>query len=112
MKVVYKENTVNLPDGTSTEEARNILANIYPEVANATAEETSEGLRFVLNAGTKGSDELTVRYGDTEINLPGDTSVDDAREVLSQIHPEIANAQAQESEGTITFTVQSGKKGN
>lgn len=112
MKVVYKENLVNLPEGTSVEEARNILSNIYPEVANATAEETDEGLRFVLTAGTKGSDELRVRYGDTEINLPGDTSVEDAREVLSQIHPEVANATAQEDDGVVTFTVQSGKKGN
>lgn len=113
MKVVYKENVVNLPDGTSAEEAKTILSAIYPEVANATAEETDEGLKFVLNAGTKGSDEIRFRYNDTEINLPAGTTADAAREVLSQIHPEIANATADTKEdGTVVFSVQSGKKGN
>lgn len=112
MKVVYNENSINLPEGTSTEDARNALKGIYPEVANATAVETDEGIRFVVQSGTKGAD-LRVLYGDNEISLPEGTSEQDARTALASIYPEVAGATANYNEetNTIHFVVQSGTKG-
>lgn len=111
MLVKYNDNTINLPEGTTTEEAREALKGIYPEVANATAVETEEGIEFKVQAGTKGSDELKVVYGENSISLPAGTSDEEAREALKGIYPEIANAQADRDGDTLTFSVQAGTKG-
>lgn len=111
MKVTYNDNSLTLPEGTTTEAAREALVGIYPEIANATAEVTSEGIEFKVQAGKKGSDLLKVVYGDNTISLPIDTTIENAREALKGIYPEIANATAELDGDTLTFTVQAGKKG-
>ena len=111
MKVIYNDNTVNLPEGTTVEEARQALKGIYPEVANATAEEVDGGIRFVVQSGTKGAD-LRVIYGENEINLPEGTTDEEARQALATIHPEVANATSNRDGDTLRFVVQSGTKGN
>ena len=111
MLVRYNDNTINLPEGTSVSDARDALKGIYPEIANADAVETSEGITFEVKAGTKGAGELKVVYGDNSISLPAGTSDADAREALKSIYPEIANADASRDGDTLTFTVKAGTKG-
>lgn len=111
MKVTYNDNVLTLPEGTTVEDARNSLKAIYPEIANATAEETSDGIKFVVQAGKKGSDQLKVVYGDNVLSLPAETTTEAARESLKMIYPEIANAHADRDGDTLTFTVEAGKKG-
>ena len=111
MKVTYNDNVLVLPEGTSTEDARNSLKTIYPEIANATAVETEDGIEFVVQAGKKGADLLKVVYGDNVLSLPADTTTEAARDSLKLIYPEIANASANREGDTLTFNVEAGKKG-
>lgn len=111
MKVTYNDNTLTLPEGTTVEDARNALKAIYPEIANAEAVETDDGIEFKVQAGKKGSDSLKVVYGDNTLSLPAGTSTEDARDALKAIYPEIANASADLDGDTLTFSVQAGKKG-
>lgn len=111
MLVKYNDNTLNLPEGTTAEEAREALKGIYPEIANAEAVETAEGIEFAVKAGTKGADELKVVYGDNTLTLPAGTTNEEAREALKGIYPEIANADANRDGDTLTFSVQAGTKG-
>ena len=56
MKVIYNGSVLNLPAGTTIEEARAALVGIYPEIANATATLNAQGqLVFTVKAGTKGN---------------------------------------------------------
>ena len=50
MKVIYNGSVLNLPAGTTIEEARAALVGIYPEIANATAEIKVDGIEFVVKA--------------------------------------------------------------
>lgn len=54
LKVVYGDNALNLPAGTTTEDAREALKAIYPEIANASAERDGDTLTFTVQAGKKG----------------------------------------------------------
>lgn len=112
MKVIYNGSVLNLPAGTTIEEARAALVGIYPEIANATAEIKVDGIEFVVKAGTKGSG-LAVVYNGSTLNLPAGTTVEEARAALVGIYPEIANADATlNAQGQLVFTVKAGTKGN
>ena len=56
VKVVFGDVSVNLPEGTSVEEARSKLGEIYSEIRNAdgTYDEDENVIRFRLTAGDKG----------------------------------------------------------
>lgn len=114
INVSYNENTVSLPEGTTVDEAKDILARIYPEVSNAEGNVDDEGnIDLKVVSGTKGAD-VRVTFGSTSISLPEGTTEDEAREVLAGVHPEIANATSDfdEDENVIRFKVKSGEKGN
>lgn len=113
IKVTYLDNTLELPEGTTVENARHSLAVLFPEISNAEATQTPDGdINFRVQAGKKGSeDALRVVYGDNVLSLPAQTTDEAARESLKVLYPEIANATAERSGGTLTFRVQAGKKG-
>ena len=111
MIIKYNDNTLNLPDGTSHEEACEALKTIFPEVGNAEVTEIEGGLEFSVKAGTKGADSLTVVYGDNTLSMPEPTTTEEAREALKSIFPEVGNAVAERSGDTLTFTVKAGTKG-
>ena len=53
-----------------------------------------------------------VKYNTFELNVDVDLSIDEIREELAEIFPEIENADyTQDEEGTITFTMRAGEKG-
>ena len=55
---------------------------------------------------------IIVKYGDTQLPMPGDTTTVDAKEALARFYPEVRNAQAIVSDnGDIEFKVVSGTKG-
>lgn len=114
MKVIYNGSVLNLPAGTTVEEARAALVGIYPEIANASAEIRVDGIEFVVKAGTKGvTGGLVVVYNGSTLNLPAGTTVEEARAALVGIYPEIANADATlNAQGQLVFTVKAGTKGN
>lgn len=111
MKVTYNGNVLTLPAGTTVEAAREVLKGIYPEIATATVKTTADGIEFVVQAGTKGSD-LVVVYNGSRLSLPEGTTIEAAREVLKGIYPEIATADAAiNAAGELVFTVKAGTKG-
>ena len=55
---------------------------------------------------------MKVIYNDNVLNLSEGTTVEEAREALTPIYPELANAEGvTDANGDITFTVVAGKKG-
>jgi hypothetical protein len=54
---------------------------------------------------------MKVTYNDNILTLPAGTQVEDARTALKAIYPEIANAEAVETDGNIEFFVRAGTKG-
>lgn len=51
---VYEQNRFNVSADLSDDEIKAALANIYPEIANATATREGNTLTFEVKAGTKG----------------------------------------------------------
>lgn len=118
MKVYFEGNVVNLPEGTTVEGARDALSDIFPAIANASVEDTDDGIKFTVQSGTKGADldpeqPVKVVYGDTILNLPAGTSAEDARETVATFQPEVATASISIREDNVVhFEVKSGTKGN
>lgn len=112
IKVTYNGDTLSLPQGTTVEEAKDTLANFHPEVRNAEGVVDADGnIELRVVSGTKGSDSVLVVYGDTEISFPAGTTPEEARDALSNVHSEVANASYEQDGNTIRFFVESGKKG-
>lgn len=51
---VYNDTRVVLPEGTSTQEAKDALARIYPELSSAQAVLRGSEIHFEVQSGTKG----------------------------------------------------------
>jgi len=52
------------------------------------------------------------KYQEHSVIIENDMTVDEAREYLAEIFPEVAHAQATEdADGNITFTIVAGQKG-
>lgn len=107
---VYNDTRIELREGTSVEQAKEILSRLYPELANSTAELDGDVIRFKVQSGTKGAALFAV-YNDTRIELREGTSVEQAKEILSRLYPELANATAEIDGDVIRFKVQAGTKG-
>lgn len=112
MQIKYGANQFPVPEGSSIEEIKTALSAIYPELANAEAIRTEDGYEFVVQAGTKGSDDITVVYGQNRFTVPGGMTDEEIKTAVSAIYPELANASATREENTVTFTVQAGTKGH
>ena len=111
--VKYGDTQLPMPVGTTAADAKEALARFYPEVRNAQAHVDDAGnVEFKVVSGTKGST-IIVKYGDTQLPMPGDTTAADAKEALARFYPEVRNAQAIVADnGDIEFKVVSGTKGN
>lgn len=113
MIVKFNGQEINVPEGTGIEEVKESLKAVYPELANAEALEIEGGYELRVQSNTKGSDEefTQISFNGTTIDVPAGLSVEQARESLKAIYPEVANATPQVSGGVLTFTVQSNTKG-
>ena len=52
-----------------------------------------------------------VKYGETEVIVPDDSTVDETVDALAEIYPELADAERSEDGDVVTLTVAHGKKG-
>jgi len=108
---VYNGTRIDLPAGTTPEDAKAALKQIYPELENASVELRDGEFHFVVRAGTKGAGAVAV-YNGTRIDLPAGTTPEDAKAALKQIYPELENASVELRDGEFHFVVRAGTKGN
>mgnify|MGYP005749228613 CR=1 FL=1 len=111
MKAIYNGSEIQLPAGTTAEAAKSALVQIYPELANATAQVNGDIITFSVQSGTKGSGIAAV-YNGSRIELPVGTTPEAAKEALKSIYPELANATVTLRGNEFHFEVRSGTKGS
>lgn len=113
MQAIYNGTSITLPAGTTADAAKSALAQIYPELANATASynAATDTVTFSVQSGTKGSGVFAV-YNGSRIALPVGTTPESAKEALQSIYPELANAQVVLRGNEFHFEVRSGTKGS
>lgn len=111
--VVYGSNRLNVEDATlSAKDIQASMAEIFPELKNATFEEVGNEIRFTVKAGTKGSTRVVV-YGSNRLNVEdASLSAKDIQASMAEIFPELKNATFEEVGNEIRFTVKAGTKGN
>lgn len=110
--VHYGGNELNIEDDTLTvAQIQASMADIFPELKNATASVDGDTIRFEVKAGTKGM-ARTVVYGGNELNIEDDAlTVKEIQSSMSDIFPELKNAEARVNGDVITFEVKAGTKG-
>ena len=111
LTVVYGETTLAVPAGTSLDSVKASMSQIFPELKSAEAVLQGSTITFKVKAGTKGADGLTVVYGDTRLAVEAGTSLEDVKASMSQIFPELKNAEVKLSGSEIHFEVKAGTKG-
>ena len=112
-KFVYGDNVVEKSDEYSIEDVKEVMAELFPELSNADYEESADGtVTFTVRSGEKGANRKFV-YGDNVVEKSDEYSVEDVKEVMAELFPELLNADHEISDdGTVvTFTVRSGEKG-
>lgn len=113
--VVYGENRLNIDDAAlSVSEIKDSMSDIFPELKNATATEVGNEIHFEVKAGTKGATGTrVVVYGENRLNIDDAAlSVNEIKDSMSDIFPELKNATATEVGNEIHFEVKAGTKGN
>lgn len=110
--VEYGGNSLNIEDDTLTvAQIQASMADIFPELKNATASVDGQTIRFEVKAGTKGM-ARTVIYGGNSLNIEDDAlTVKEIQSSMSDIFPELKNAEAKVNGDVITFEVKAGTKG-
>ena len=110
--VVYGSNRLTVEDGSlSAKEIQASMAEIFPELKNATYEERGNEIHFTVKAGTKGM-ARTVVYGSNRLTVEDDSlSAKEIQASMSEIFPELKNATFTEQGSEIHFTVKAGTKG-
>lgn len=111
LTVVYGDTSLTVPAGTSLASVKESMSRIFPELKNSEAVLEGSNVTFKVKAGTKGSENLTVSYGDTSLSVPAGTSLASVKESMSRIFPELKNADAVLEGNSITFKVKAGTKG-
>lgn len=112
--VVYGTNRLTIEDNTlSVADIKASMADIFPELKNATASEVGNEIHFEVKAGTKGADtDRTVVYGTNRLTISdASLSVADIKASMSDIFPELKNATATQVGTEIHFEVKAGTKG-
>lgn len=113
--VVYGTNRLTIEDASlSVQDIKASMADIFPELKNATATEVGSEIHFEVKAGTKGAStgSRTVVYGTNRLTIEDTSlSVADIKASMADIFPELKNASAQEIGNEIHFTVKAGTKG-
>ena len=111
LTVVYGDTRLAVEAGTSLDDIKNSMSQIFPELKNSEAKLVGAEVHFTVKAGTKGSG-LTVVYGDTRLAVEAGTSLDDIKNSMSQIFPELKNSEAKLVGSEVHFTVKAGTKGS
>lgn len=111
--VKYGATTIEIEDNNLTvNDIREVMAETYPELSNATHTQVGNVIEFKVQAGTKGSVRV-VKYGATEIEIDDpNLSINDIREVMAETYPELSNATHTQNGNIIEFKVQAGTKGS
>ena len=114
--VVYGSNRLNVEDDSLTpKEIQASMSEIFPELKNATYEESGNEIIFTVKAGTKGSGSSQSRvvvYGSNRLTVEDPSlSAEEIKASMSEIFPELKNATYEISGNEIHFTVKAGTKG-
>lgn len=109
--VVYGTNRLTIEDNNlSVQDIKASMADIFPELKNATASQVGDEIHFEVKAGTKGA--RTVVYGTNRLTIEDDNlSVQDIKASMADIFPELKNATASQVGEEIHFEVKAGTKG-
>ena len=109
---VYGANEIQQDASLPVETVKQIMSQIFPEVANAETSYRPDGkIEFVVNAGNKGADRTYV-YGENEISQDADLPVETVKSIMARIFPEVANADVRyRPDGKVEFVVNAGNKG-
>lgn len=111
--VVYGTNRLNIEDASlSVADIKASMSEIFPELKNAEANVVGNEIHFTVKAGTKGAGTRVVVYGTNRLNIEdASLSVSDIKASMSEIFPELKNAEANVIGNEIHFTVKAGTKG-
>jgi DNA-binding protein YbaB len=111
-KVVYGSNSFDIEDDSlSAKDIQASMSELFPELKNATFEESDGKIVFTVKAGTKGMARKVV-YGSNSFDIEDDSlTAKDIQASMSELFPELKNATFEEADGKIVFTVKAGTKG-
>lgn len=111
LKVVYGDTQLDVDASTPLTEIKNAMSEIFPELKNATVTQEGNTIRFAPKAGTKGADQLKVVYGDTQLDVDAATPLDEIKNAMSEIFPELKNATVTQEGNIVRFAPKAGTKG-
>ena len=108
-----RHNGENIPveANLTLEEIKAAMAQLFPEVRNATPIEENGVIRFFVEAGEKGTDARFVRHNGENIPVELGLSLEEIKAAMAQLFPEVRNATPIEENGVIRFFVEAGEKG-
>ena len=110
MIIVYGATHLEMPEGLSLDQVTDAMQALYPELANSDVREIDNGYEFFVKAQNKGSD-ITVKYGATALNFPGDLSLTQVTDAMQALYPELANSDVREIDNGYEFFVKAQNKG-
>ncbi len=109
--VQYAGNNLVIEDDTmSLAQIKESMAEIFPELQNATPTQEGEIIKFEVKAGTKGT--RTVQYAGNNLVIEDDTmTLAQIKESMAEIFPELQNATPTQEGEIVKFEVKAGTKG-
>lgn len=112
LKVVYGDTQLDVAANTPVSEIKTAMQEIFPELKNAEVVQEGNVIKFSPKAGTKGADDmLKVVYGDTQLDVAVGTPISEIQSAMTEIFPELKNANVAQEGNTITFSPKAGTKG-
>lgn len=114
LTVIYGDTTLEVPAGTDLTALKAAMAENFPELKNADVVTNGNEVRFSAKAGTKGADNvetLTVIYGDTTLEVPGNTDLTALKAAMAENFPELKNADVTTNGNEVRFSAKAGTKG-
>lgn len=109
--VIYGDTRLEVPASTSIEDLKSAMAEHFPELTNADVHEIDNQVIFAPKAGTKGSDNMVVIYGDTRLEVPAETSIESLKSAMAEHFPELTNADVHRVDNQVIFAPKAGTKG-
>jgi DNA-binding protein YbaB len=111
-KVIYGANVYDIEDSNlSAKQIQASMAELFPELKNASFVEEDNKIIFTVKAGTKGMARKVI-YGSNVYDIEDDSlSGKQIQASMSELFPELKNATFVEEDGKIIFTVKAGTKG-
>lgn len=112
LTVVYGDTKIEVPSNTDLAALKVAMAENFPELKSASVTQEGSTITFSAKAGTKGSDTLSVVYGDTKIEVPASTDLTALKVAMAENFPELKSATVTQEGNTVTFSAKAGTKGN